>query len=74
MKVKNLIYSFSLSRQCLVRMEMEGQPGSTVVKFAHSSSVAWGLQVWIPGADLPLLIKPCCGGIPHKTEEDWHRC
>ena len=37
-----------------------------------SYSVAQGLQVQIPGADLALLIKPCCGGIPHETEEDWH--
>ena len=25
-------------------------------------------------ADLALLIKPCCGRVPHKVEEDWHRC
>ena len=45
-----------------------------MVKFAQSTSVAKGSQVQIPGADLALLIKPCCGGIPHKIEEDWHRC
>ena len=21
-----------------------------------------------------LFIKPCCDGIPHKIQEDWHRC
>ena len=30
------------------------------------------MQVQIPGADIALLIKPCCGGVPHKIEEDWH--
>ena len=51
-----------------------GQPSGVVVKFAHSVSAAWGLQFRIPGADLALLVESCCGGIPHKTEEDWHRC
>ena len=45
-----------------------------VVKFAHSASVARGLQVQILGTDLALLVRPCCGGIPHKIEEGWHRC
>ena len=36
-----------------------------VVKFAHSALAAQGLQVWIPSVDLSLLIKPCCGGVPH---------
>ena len=33
---------------------------------------AQGSQVWIPGADLAPFIRPRCGGIPHKVEEDWH--
>ena len=51
-----------------------GPPGGVVVKFSHSVSLAQGSQVWILGADLAPLIKPCCGSIPHKTEEDWYRC
>ena len=45
-----------------------------MVKFVHSASVAWGSQVLIPGLDLHTaqLNKPCCGGIPHKIEEDGH--
>ena len=27
-----------------------------------------------PGTDLAPLVKPRYGGIPHKIEEDWHRC
>ena len=51
-----------------------GWPSAIVVKFVCSASVAWGLQVQISGADLVPLIKPHCGSIPHKIEEDWHRC
>ena len=51
-----------------------GQPGGIVVKFAHSASVAQGSQVQIMGMYLAPLIKPQCGRIPHKIEEDWHRC
>ena len=39
-----------------------------------SASVARGSQVVIPGTDLAPLVQPACGGIPHKIEEDWHRC
>ena len=41
-----------------------------VVKFMPSVSVAPGSWVWIPGVELALLIKPCCGGVTHKIEED----
>ena len=51
-----------------------GRLGGVLVKFVHSASVVWGLQVWIPGMDLAPLIKPHYGGISHKIEEDWHRC
>ena len=43
-----------------------GRPGGVVVKFAHFTSVAWGLPVRILGMDVALLIKPCCG-VPHST-------
>ena len=52
-----------------------GWPGGAVVKFTCSASVARGSLVQIPGLDLALLIKPCCGRHPtYKVEEDGHRC
>ena len=52
-----------------------GRPGGAAVQFPHSASVAWGLQVQIPGADMALLGKPCCGRRPtYIVEEDGHRC
>ena len=39
-----------------------------MVKFACSALVALGSQVWIPGADLAQLIKPCCGSVPHTKQ------
>ena len=51
-----------------------GWPGGVVVKVTHSMSAAQSLQVWIWVVELAPFIKPCCGGIAHKIEEDWHRC
>ena len=52
-----------------------GWPGSAVVKCAHSTSVAWGSPVQIPGVDMAALVKPCCGRCPtYKVEEDGHGC
>ena len=52
-----------------------GQPGGAVVKRAGSASVAQGSPVQMPGADMALLGKPCCGRRPtYKVEEDGHRC
>ena len=47
-----------------------GWPSGVVVKFVCSASAAHGsrVQTYI------LLIKPCCGGVPSKIEEDGHRC
>ena len=36
-----------------------------------SASAAQGSLVHILGAHLAALVKACCGGIPHKVEEDW---
>ena len=51
-----------------------GHPDGVEVKCVHSALAAQVSQVWTPGMDLALLIKPHCGGTPHKTEEDGHRC
>ena len=52
-----------------------GWPGGAAVKCAHSASVAQGLPVPIPGVDMALLGKPCCGRHPtYKVEEDGHGC
>ena len=52
-----------------------GGADGTVVKCAHSVSVAQGLPVQIPGTDMALLGKPCCGRRPsYKVEEDGHGC
>ena len=52
-----------------------GQPGGTAVKCPRSASPARGSPVWIPGADMALLGKPCCCRHPtYKAEEDGHGC
>ena len=52
-----------------------GRPSGTAVKFARSASVAWGSLIQIPGADMAVLGKPCCGRRPtYKVEEDGHGC
>ena len=52
-----------------------GRLGSAAVKFTHSALAARGLSIWIPGADMALLGKPCCGRHPtYKVEEDGHGC
>ena len=40
------------------RTSSQGWPGGVVVKFVHSTSVAWGLQVQILGADLHIAHQP----------------
>ena len=50
-------------------------PVAAAVKFARFASATQGLPVQIPGADMALLIKPCCGRHPtYKVEEDGDRC
>ena len=41
-----------------------GQAGGTAVKCACFTLVARGLPVRIPGADMALFGKPCCGRHP----------
>ena len=54
---------------------MGGQPGGAAVKFTCSALVAQGSLVQIPGADMTLIVKPCCGRHPtYKVEEDGHGC
>ena len=52
-----------------------GWPGGSVVKCTCSTSVAQGSLARIPGVDMALLGKPCCGRRPtYKVEEDGHGC
>ena len=52
-----------------------GRPGGAVVKCARSALAARGSLVRIPGVDMALLGKPCCGRRPtYKVEEDGHGC
>ena len=46
-----------------------------MVKCTHSASVAGGLPVRIPGADMAPLVQLLCGRRPtYKVEEDGHGC
>ena len=50
-------------------------PSGIVVKFAHSTSAAWGSSVRIPGADpMHCLSSHAVMGVPHKIEKDGHGC
>ena len=52
-----------------------GPPGGALGKCTRSASAAQCLLVWILGADMALLGKPCCGrGPTYKVEEDGHGC
>ena len=59
----------------LLHKKVRGRPGDAAVKCAHSASVAQGSLVRIPGVDMALHDKPCCGRRPtYKVEEDEHGC
>ena len=52
-----------------------GQPGGAVLKFVCSTSLGWGLWVWIPGMDLcTAYLAMLWWRLTYKTEEDWHKC
>ena len=52
-----------------------GQPGGVEVKFACSTSAAWGSWVQILGADLHTAYQAMLWQCPtSKIEEDWHKC
>ena len=51
----------------LLRSYFQWLSRGIVVKFAHSALAAQGSQVRILGADLALLVKPCCGGVQHEN-------
>ena len=55
------------------RATIQVWPGGTAVGCARSASAAWGSRIQIPGVDMALLGKPCCGRCPtHKVGEDGH--
>ena len=59
----------------LRRETPRGLPGGAAVKFARSTPAAQGSLLWIPGADMAPLGKPCCDSRPtYKVEEDGHGC
>ena len=53
-----------------------GWPGGAAVKFARSTSAAWGSSVQILGADpyTASLSSHAVADVPHKIEEDGHGC
>ena len=69
-KRKNIISHFLLRANLPFRKSTcWGQPSGIAVKFV----AAQALPVQIPGADMALLVKPCCRRHPtYKVEEDGH--
>ena len=64
-----------VSKQNRDQKKGRGWPGGAAVKCARSTLATRGSPVQIPGADMALLGKPCCGRHPtYKAEEDGHGC
>ena len=64
-----------LAGSCVKTHLVGGQPGGAAVRFAHSSSAAWGSPVQIPGVDLCTAYQAMLWQHPtYKVEEDGHRC
>ena len=57
-ETKLLLFAYNIVK-LHKKLQRWGKPRGRVVKFVHSTSVAWGFLVRILGADLALLIKPC---------------
>ena len=75
-----LVIYFKMFQKIITYRQVEkkidrGWPGGAAVKYTHSTLAAQDLPVRIPGVDVALLGKPCCGTHPtYKVEEDGHGC
>ena len=61
-----------------LKRKKRGKPGGTVVKFAHSASVAQASPIQILGVDLFTTCQACQAVLwqhpTYEIEEDGHRC
>lgn len=58
-----------------LKKHKSGWPSGVVVKFACSTLVAQGLQIWIPSMDLHTAHQAMLWRHPtYKIEEDCHKC
>ena len=67
--------TFTIINNDAIKIWFGGQPCGAVVKFIRSSSEAQGSPVWISGADMAPLGKPCSDRHPtYKAEENGYGC
>ena len=72
-KSKLHFYTLTMKQQKeKLRTQSQGWPSGIVVKFARSASAAWGLQLWILGADLCTTQAMLWQHPTQKIEEVWH--